>query len=86
MENKRASDIFEDLWRELLSELSIREKLKQLTPSLVVSKTRDYNRKWNALADKNLELAPDGFLHLAKIQWGLIDIFPEEYKTALKYL
>lgn len=81
-----ARDILQELWSEMLDELDTLGKQGRFTPSLLVSKIRDYNRKWNKKADENSLLLVDGFKKFAKKQMIENSKFGDDYINALKYL
>ena len=82
----KAKEVLQELWSEMLAELDFLGKQGYFTPSLLVSKVRDYNRKWNKRADRLKFLQIDGFKKFAKRT--LIDNskFGNDFITALKYL
>ena len=73
MEENFAIETADKLRTELFKEILKASKENRLTGSLLVSKTRDYNRKWNKLAEIHPDLIEDGFKVFAK------KIFIEEY-------
>ena len=81
-----ARDILQVLWTEMLNELNTLGRQGHFTPSLLVSKVRDYNRKWNKKADEDNLLLTDGFKKFAKKQLIKQSKFGDEYITALRYL
>ena len=83
---EHARDILQILWIEMLEELNTVGQQGHFTPSLLVSKVRDYNRKWNKKADEDNLLLVDGFKNFAKKQLIKHSKFGPEYITALKYL
>ena len=83
---EHAREYLQTLWSEMLDELNILSQIVHITPSLLVSKVRDYNRKWNKKADEDNLLLPDGFKMFAKEQLIKQSKFGPEYITALKYL
>ncbi len=83
---EHARDILQLLWIEMFEELNTLGQQGHFTPSLLVSKVRDYNRKWNQKVDEDTLLLPDGFKKFAKKQLIKQSKFGPEYITALKYL
>lgn len=71
---------------ELIKEILNASKEFRLTGSLLVSKIRDYNRKWNKLAETHPELIKDGFKAYAKKLFMEQPLFKDQYETSLKYL
>ena len=86
---EQITDTLRNLWKQMSSEL---EKYGSgsgnFTPSLLVSKIRDYNRKWNKLAEDNQFMEPDGFKVAAKKLLSKEKGRPlgKEFQDALKYL
>lgn len=81
------TEILRKLWREMYDELELYGSGSgNFTPSLLISKIRDYNRKWNIMAETNKFMEPDGFKAAAKKL--LTDKGPmgKQFKDALKYL
>lgn len=83
---EHARDILQVLWTEMLDELNTLGKQGYFTPSLLVSKVRDYNRKWNKKADEDNLLLVDGFKNFAKKQLIEQSKFGDDFIKALKYL
>ena len=81
-----ARDILQVLWTEMLNELNTLGKQGHFTSSLLVSKVRDYNRKWNMKADEDNLLLIDGFKNFAKKQLIAQSKFGPDFIKALKYL
>lgn len=81
-----ARDILQLLWTEMLNELNTLGRQGHFTPSLLVSKVRDYNRKWNIKADEDNLLLIDGFKTFAKKQLISQSKFGDDFIKALKYL
>lgn len=73
------------LWADMSAELALYGEGGKFTPSLLVSKVRDYNRKWNTLAETNPFMKPDGFKVIAK-RLLLENTLSIEFQDALKYL
>jgi len=77
-----ASKLREEMFKEFLD--AAREE--RLTGNLMVSKVRDYNRKWNKLAETHIELKPDGFKVFMKKELSEQAFFQDNFGSALKYL
>ena len=75
-----AHNLLTELWIELQS------VEKGLTSSIIVSRVRDYNRKWNKLAEVHPDMKIDGLKDLIKKQMSETPLFRHQYPTALKYL
>lgn len=58
----------------------------RLTSNIIVSRVRDYNRKWNKLAEAHPDMKIDGLKELIKKQLNETPYFKDIYPTALKYL
>ena len=83
---EHAREYLQILWTEMLNELNNLGREGYFTPSLLVSKVRDYNRRWNKKAEEDKLLLSDGFKAFAKKQLINQSKFGQEYITALKYL
>ena len=86
MEEDFAIETAVRLKTELLKEILKASKENRLTGSLLVSKTRDYNRKWNKLAETHPDLIKDGFKAFAKKIFMEEPMFKSQFETSLKYL
>lgn len=82
----KSRKILQSVWYEMLGELDTLGKQERFTPSLLVSKVRDYNRKWNKKAEELNYLKIDGFKMFAKRMLIEQSKFGDDYITALKYL
>ena len=81
-----ARAILQILWTDMFNELLTLSKQGHYTPSLLVSKVRDYNRKWNKRAETEKYLLPDAFKTFVKKQLTEQSNFPPDFINALKYL
>ncbi len=79
---KEIHETTQKLWKEMSDEMS----LHKLTPSLFISKIRDYNVEWNKIAESNPFMKLDGFKILAKKLFSNGGPLPTELIDALKYL
>jgi len=77
-----AQSLITEFWTEIFS---YAEDCR-LTSSIIVSKARDYNRKWNKLAETHPDMEVDGLKELIKKQLSETPYFKDIYPTALKYL
>ena len=80
-----ARELLKLLWFEMLEEIN-RLGSSHFTPSLLISKIRDYNRRWNRKAEELLYLVPDAFKDFSKKQFMKELDLGEDLKNALKYL
>lgn len=81
-----AIEIAQNLMTEFWEELQSVAEGKGLTSSIIVSRARDYNRKWNKLAETHPDIKIDGLKKLFKKQISETPLFRDQYPTALKYL
>ena len=79
---KTAQNLITEFWTEIYSA----SEDCRLTSSIIVSKARDYNRKWNKLAEAHPDMKVDGLKDLIKKQMNETPHFKDIYPTALKYL
>ena len=77
---------YNELWQEMWKELLVLTKKGIFNPSTIISKIRDYNRKWNTCVE-DFDGPIDGFKDIVKYKLIELDVLPEEIQTAvLKYL
>lgn len=86
MEEDIVLKIANKLNKEMLTEILAAAKENRLTGSLLVSKVRDYNRKWNKTAKIHPELQIDGFKKFAKREMLDQPSFKDLFESSLKYL
>jgi len=77
-----AQNLITKFWTEIYSAV---EECR-LTSSIIVSRARDYNRKWNKFAETHPDMKIDGLKDLIKKQMNETPLFKDIYPTALKYL
>ncbi len=77
-----AQKLLQEFWKEM----RLASTEGRLTSSLITSKARDYNRKWNKHAETHLGMKPDGFKEMIKKQLSEEPLFRDQFATALKYL
>lgn len=86
MDENFAIQIAERLHKELFTEILKAAKEERLTGSLMVSKVRDYNRKWNELAETHSDMVVDGFKVYIKQEILKQPFFKARFESSLKYL
>jgi len=77
-----AQNLLTEFWTEIHSA----SEENRLTSSIITSKARDYNRKWNKLAVAHPDMKPDGLKDLIKKQLSETPYIRHMYPEALKYL
>ena len=84
---EEVTEIVQKLWAEMSAELELYGSGRgEFTPALLISKIRDYNRKWNIIAETNKFMEPDGFKAIAKKLLYHSDPLGKQFQDALKYL
>lgn len=77
---------YNELWTEMWKECLALSKKGIFNPSIIISKIRDYNRKWNVFAE-SCDGPIDGYKDIVKYKLIELNILPEDIQAAvLKYL